>query len=161
MTWSLSFQTNSIVEWPNHAPLEDKLHLSSNANICDIWNDIVSFLPPENCWDLYCVSLFGFSVLLSVALDSKCGPCNASPTLDRRLVTVQKLLGLRRCSSVKANVTVPPLPILKVSFPGRRSPRFPELEETHKTPVCIEHLWKLGMYCICNQKTWVFSWLFP
>lgn len=58
-------------------------------------------------------SVFWFSVLLSVALDSKCGLYNVFPTLDRHRVTVQKLLGLHQCSSVKANVTVPPFPVLK------------------------------------------------
>ncbi|EPY80061.1 a disintegrin and metalloprotease with thrombospondin type 1 motif 6 preproprotein isoform 2-like protein [Camelus ferus] len=60
------------------------------------------------------------SVLLTVALDSKCGLCNVSPTLDKHRVTVRKLLGLHQCSSVKANVTAPPFPMLKRATQRKR-----------------------------------------
>lgn len=101
--------------------------------------------------------VFGFSVLLSVALDSRCGLCNVSPTLGRRLVTVWKQFGLHQCSSVKANVTVPPLPILKVSFPWRRGPWslvthlywFPGLKEPQKTSVVGQFVQSICESSIC------------
>lgn len=65
--------------------------------------------------------VFGFSVLPSVASDSRCVPCSASPTLGRLPVTARKPFDRHRCSSAKANVTVPPFPTLKVSFPWRKN----------------------------------------
>lgn len=63
----------------------------------------------------FCV--FECSALLSVALGSRCDLSSVSPTLDRHLLTAQRLPGLHPCSSVRANVTVLLSPVLKVSAP--------------------------------------------
>lgn len=112
---SLSFETNFIVKQKSHTLLNKSCIWTLEVNMYNNWNNLINIVK-INTWFF---SLFGFSALLSVALDSKCELSSVSPILDRHLLTVRKLCGLRPCSSVKANVIVLPSPVLKVSIPRK------------------------------------------